>query len=69
MKMTVAKLIELLKEKPQDAIIGYQCYSENIIMTANQIKLVEACAPRDDGWIHDARPDKPTVTYVMFPGN
>ncbi|MEY2854604.1 MAG: hypothetical protein RL030_1736 [Pseudomonadota bacterium] len=67
--MTVAELIAFLQTQPQDLQIAYCLHSEQCLMGADQIKTLEACAPRPDGWIQDKRPDMPTQTYLLFPGN
>ena len=67
--MTVAELIAFLQKQPQDMQCAYLIFSEQAILDAELIKVIEACEPRPDGWIQDKRPDKPTRTYLMFPGN
>ena len=67
--MTVAELIAMLQTQPQDVQVAYQIFSEQCLLEADDVRLVEACKPRDDGWIQDKRPDKETQTYLLFPGN
>lgn len=67
--MTVAELIAYLQTQPQDLPVAYRCCSEQVLLEAIDIKIAEECEPRSDGWIQDKRPDKPTRTYLMFPGN
>jgi hypothetical protein len=68
--MTVSELIEFLKTQPQDLPVAYQCCSEQVLLeTTDQITIESCCEPRADGWVHDARPDKKAVQYLMFPGN
>lgn len=67
--MTVAELIAELQTMPAEALVGYRCCSEQVLLEPGDVTLAEACAPRSDGWIQNARPDMPRVTYVMFPGN
>lgn len=67
--MTVKDLIELLQKQPQDLQVAYLLHSEQCLMDADDIGIVELCQPRPDGWIQDKRPDMPTQLYVMFPGN
>ncbi|MER2519287.1 MAG: hypothetical protein ABTQ34_01205 [Bdellovibrionales bacterium] len=67
--MTVAELIACLQKHPQELQVAYRLYSEQQLLEAEDIKIAEACKPRPDGWIQDARSDKPTQTYLMFPGN
>lgn len=67
--MTVAELIEHLKTFPQDLPVAYRCYSESVMMQPGEV-VIKQCQPeRHDGWVHNARPDKPSVPYCMFPGN
>ena len=67
--MNVAELIAFLQTQPQDALVAYRRYSEQCLIEPKDIMPYEACAPRRDGWIQDKRPDMPTQTYVLFPGN
>ena len=67
--MTVAELIAFLQMQPQDAKVAYCRYSEQCMMETSDIGPLEACEPRTDGWIQDKRPDMPTQTYLLFPGN
>lgn len=67
--MTVKELIEFLQTQPQHLVVAYQCYSEYNTLTSQSIQIRELSRQRDDGWIADSRPDKPTQTYLVFPGN
>ena len=67
--MKVKELIEFLQTQPQDIDVAYKCFSEHDLLEPHQIEVKEGCLPRGDGWIQDARPDKSTVKYLMFPGN
>ena len=67
--MTVADLIVFLQTQPQDLMVAYQMFSEQSLLEANEIAIIEACVPRHDGWVHHKRPDKPTQKYLLFPGN
>lgn len=67
--MTVAELISFLQTQPQGLQVAYRCYSEQCLLEATEIKVVEECEPRPDGWIENRRDDKPTRKYLMFPGN
>lgn len=67
--MTVSELIEFLKKQPQDLQVVYQLYSEQCILQAREITVRELGEQRPDGWVHDARPDKPKRLYLSFPGN
>lgn len=68
-KMTVKELIEFLQEQPQDIQVSYRCCSESCLLESHEICVVEQCIERPDGWIQNARPDKPTKKYLEFPGN
>lgn len=68
-EMTVLDLIKLLQTFPSTLTVAYCCCSEQCIMEANDIYVMEAGEPRPDGWIHDKRPNKPTRNYLVFPGN
>lgn len=67
--VTVAQLIEFLKNQPQDAICTYGCYSEQTLLELEYIHPSKHCEPRPDGWVQNERPDMPTQTYLDFPGN
>lgn len=67
--MTVAELIETLKTFPPDLPVVYQCCSEYNTLEAHQLTVDELCQPRPDGWVHEKRPDKPSIKYLAFPGN
>ncbi len=68
--VTVKELIEFLQTQQQDLPVAFECYSEQVLLDLNNIKVVSHCEPRaEDGWIQDYRPDKPAREYLMFPGN
>jgi hypothetical protein len=67
--MTVKELIEFLKTQPQELQVCYRIYSEQAILEKEEIIIATFCAPREDGWVQDARPDMPQQDYLMFPGN
>lgn len=67
--MTVSELIELLKTYPQDLPVAYKLFSEQCLLEAKDISVEELCAEREDGWVANKRPDKPTVKYLVLPGN
>jgi hypothetical protein len=68
-EMTVADLITFLQTQQQDLPVAYRLHSEQVLMEADDIRVVEECEPRADGWIQNRRPDMPTRTYLLFPGN
>jgi hypothetical protein len=67
--MTVDDLVKYLQTLQADMLIAYQCYSEQCLMRADEIKVTDLCEPRADGWIQNERPDMPTRRYLLFPGN
>lgn len=67
--MLVKELIELLQTFPADLPVGITMYSEQRLLEAEDIEVIELSYVRGDGWIHDKRPDRPTMPYLMFPGN
>lgn len=67
--MTVAELIAFLQTQPQDLPVAYRCFSEQVLLEPDGIRIKEECKPRDDGWIQNKRPDMETQTYLIFPGN
>jgi hypothetical protein len=67
--MTVAELIAFLQTQPQELEVAYRCYSEQMLLEAEDIEIEAACLPRPDRWIQNARPDMPRKMYLMFPGN
>ena len=67
--MTVAELIELLKKHPADMRVAYRLHSEQCLLMEEEIKLLVGCVAREDGWVQDHRPDMPSETYLLLPGN
>jgi hypothetical protein len=67
--ITVAELIAHLQTLPQDLPVAYKLFSEQCLLELQDVKVVELSPVRPDGWIHNARPDTPSVTYLCFPGN
>lgn len=67
--MTVRELIKLLQTFPSELPVAYTCYSEQCMLDADDIRIEELCYVRNDGWIADKRPDKPSRPYLVFPGN
>jgi hypothetical protein len=67
--MTVAELIDFLKTQPQHLPVAYCCCSEQALLDAKDIHIEELCRERPDGWIQNRRPDMPTTSYLLFPGN
>lgn len=67
--MRVKELIEFLKTQPQELQVAYRCCSEQVLLKPDDIYVTALCEPREDGWIQNRRPDKPTQDYLLFPGN
>ena len=67
--MKVSQLIEYLKEFPQELDVVFRCFSESRIINKEDITIKTLSVEREDGWVHDERPDKPTKNYLQFPGN
>jgi len=69
MPVTVAELIEHLQTLPQHLPVAYCMHSEYCLLELGDVSVKRLQAARPDGWVHDKRPDKPDVEYVVFPGN
>lgn len=67
--ITVADLIEFLKQQPQGIPVAYRCCSEDVLLELKDIEVMQLQPARFDGWVHDARPDRETIDYLVFPGN
>lgn len=67
--MTVAELIEHLKTFDPSLPVAYALYSEYALLEAKSIEVASLCEVREDGWVARERPDKPSIPYLVFPGN
>lgn len=67
--MKVSELIEFLQSQEQELVVAYALYSEYALLELKDITVEELCEPRIDGWVHDKRPDMPSIKYLVFPGN
>lgn len=67
--MKVHELISLLKLYDPDLPIVHGMFSEFLLLDPDSIRIEEHCEPRNDGWVHRDRPDKPKIRYLVFPGN
>lgn len=65
--MTVNDLIAILKTHHGDTPVAFSIFSEWRVLNPEDIEVKELCAPRPDGWVHDARPDKPKQPYLVLP--
>jgi hypothetical protein len=64
--MNVADLIKLLKTYPKDLPVIKNQWSEYLLLEESDVEIAEACEEREDGWIHRARPDKPSKKYLLI---
>jgi len=67
--MTVAELIDALKSFRQDLPVCYQKYSEQCVLRIEDLAVEHLQPAREDGWVHNSRPDKPRQEYLVLPGN
>lgn len=67
--MTVADFIAYLQTQPQDLLVAYRCYSEQVLLETKDIEVADMGEPRPDGWVQNRRPDMPTRRYLLLPGN
>jgi hypothetical protein len=67
--LTVAGLIKFLQTQDPNLPVAHQMCSENCLLELDLIEVRELCEMRPDGWVANKRPDKPTVKYLVFPGN
>jgi hypothetical protein len=67
--VNVQELIQHLQTFPQNIPVAYRCYSEQLLLEYNDIETEELCHPREDGWVQNKRPDKPSMLYLVLPGN
>lgn len=67
--MTVKELIKVLKQYEGDMPVCYRCCSEYSLLSPDQLRVVELQEPRRDCWVGEKRPDKPSIPYLVFPGN
>lgn len=67
--MKVKELIDLLQTFDPELLVAYGLYSEQCLMEKDDISVQLLGEPRNDGWVANPRPDKPSIPYVLFPGN
>lgn len=67
--ITVKELIAFLQTQPQDLPVAFRLCSEQSLLETYDIIVKELCVARPDGWVQNARPDMPSVPYLVFPGN
>lgn len=66
---TVASLVAYLQTLDPSLPVAYKLHSEQCLLEEEDIEVVELCEARPDGWVQNKRPDKPTQTYLLLPGN
>jgi hypothetical protein len=64
--MKNSELITLLQTFPPDSLVAIDMFSEYCLADASDVRLLEACEPRADGWVHTKRPGRPTQKYVVI---
>ena len=64
--MVVSELIEILKNYPQDLPVAYPMWSEQLMLNPDKINIKPLCIVREDGWIQNYRPDKPSINYLVI---
>ena len=67
--MTVKELIEILNTYDQTLPVAYSSHSVYVLLDDSNIMTKNLCEARPDGWVHHERKDKPSVSYLVFPGN
>lgn len=71
--VTVGDLVEHLKTFDQSMPVGYHLHSEYQLLGLWEIEVKTAtdwkAHGRTDGWIHEVRPDMPSINYLILPGN
>lgn len=67
--MKVKELKAYLENLDPEMDIAYTCCSENVILEEKELEIQDLCEARNDGWVANKRPDKPSVPYLVFPGN
>lgn len=69
MTVRVRDLIAYLQKHDPELPVAYQCCSEAAELELKDIEVTNCCLPRNDGWVANKRPDKPSIPYLVFPGN
>ena len=67
--MKVKELKEYLETLDPEMPVAYTQYSENTTLSMEDLEIKELCEARNDGWVAEKRPDKPSLPYLVFPGN
>lgn len=67
--MKVKELIEYLKTFNQELPVAVEKFSEQLLLEKSHLSVESLCLPRPDGWIGNARPDKPLQEYLTIEGN
>lgn len=64
--MKVKDLIAQLQTYDPEMLVISSLHSEYILLSDLSVDLGKAQPPRPDGWVHRARPDKPTQDYIII---
>lgn len=67
--ITVKELKEILNKYDENLPVAFRMFSEYALLEESELEIKELQPPREDGWVHDKRPDKPYIQYLVFPGN
>lgn len=67
--MNVKQLIEVLKTYDQSLPVAYEIYSEQCLLTDEDLRVKNLGEARLDGWAHNYREDAPSFSYLVFRGN
>ena len=63
--MTVEDLIKILQTHPKDLIVVTDQWSEYRLYEELDVHVECLCEEREDDWVPNARPDKPTKKYLV----
>ncbi len=65
--VTVAELIEHLKQFDPAMPVCYDIHSEQCLLELCDVYELKATNPRPDGWVQNLRPDEPSTVYLRLP--
>lgn len=64
--MTIEDLIKHLESFPKDLEVIASLHSEYVLLDHRSVQIIEACEPRNDGWVQCARKDMPCKNYLAI---
>lgn len=64
--MTIKELIKHLESFPKDLEVIISLHSEYIVLEQNEVGIIEACEPRNDGWVQRKRKDFTCKDYLAI---